>query len=249
MKKFIILIFTLLFCTCSLAQTRRKPKKYSFAIGAAYIQKDNIRYKNSYDDADKDPIRKVLFPIGMIKVGPVRILGPNLMVNLYNNPFFYPSITIKRLGDRYYGPEKLDWRKPSFFAGLSVRSLFLKFSYSQDIQSRSKGKSYGVSLAPRISITDQLMLVTSLGLERWNKDFTNYYYGIATHEVTSSRSEYSPNSTTNTIIGLTARYNLIKGLSLTSSFKYKIYGQEIESSPTTKSIKELSSFFSIVFSF
>lgn len=247
MKKILLITITILFYTTSFAQSKGAQKPYQFSLGAGLIMRDNIRYKNSYDEADKNPIRKII-PMALIKVGPLRVFGPNIILNLHNNPFFSPSIILKRAGDRYYGPDELTWRKPSWFGGISIRALFFQISYTQGLQDRSKGKRFNISVSPRMRITDKLMLITSLGVEKWNENYTNYYYGVSSGESNTTRSKYTPGSTTNTIIGVTTRYSIIEKLAVSTSFKYKMYGKEVNDSPTTISARSLTSLISIIYS-
>ncbi len=224
MKLFALILFLL--STLTFGQQR---SKYSFSLGGGGIWKQNIRNDNQYDNSDKSSELRAI-PMGRIKVGPLQIAGPSIKLKLPRYKFISPYIAIKRFGERYYGPG-MDWRKDSWFGEVGLNLMMFKLSYSKDIQGRSSGETFKLSYSGR-HFFGPLMLSYTLSQNFFDKEFSNYYYGVRSHEVTSTRPYYSPRNGSSTSLSISPIWNITKRWSLFNLVKFTYLGSKIKDSPT-----------------
>lgn len=224
MKFFALLIF-LLPCISS-AQQR---STYSFSLGGGAIWKQNIRNDNQYDKSDENTELRAI-PMARIKIGPLEIAGPNIKLKLPRYKFIAPYISLKRSGERYYGPG-MDWRKDSWFGEAGLNIMMFKLSYSKDIQGRSSGEIFSISYSGRYFL-GPVMLSYTLSHNFLDREFSNYYYGVRSHEVTSTRNYYSPSSGGATSVALSPIWIINKNWSLFNSVKHTFLGSKVKNSPT-----------------
>lgn len=224
MKITVILIFLL--SPLTFAQQR---SKYSFSIGGGAIWKQNIRNDNQYDNSDKSTELRAI-PMARIKVGPLEVAGPNIKLKLPRYKVVAPYIAVKRSGERYYGPG-MDWRKDSWFGEIGVSLMMFKLSYSKDIHGRSHGETMSISYNGRYSLGSVLLNYTFTH-NFYDREFSNYYYGVRAHEVTPTRNYYSPSSGSSTSISISPIWMITKNWSLFNSVKLTFLGSKVKDSPT-----------------
>lgn len=191
--------------------------------------KQNIRDDNQYDKANKNTQIQPI-PIVQLRLGPVSIAGPNVRLALPGSKFIRPYIAIKRAGERYYGPG-MDWRKDSWFAEAGLNILMFKLAYSRDVHGRSHGEVYDLALNGRF-IFGPLVLNYTFARSFLDTEFTNYYYGVRWHEVTTERPYYSPGASGNNSFTLSPIFMISENMSWFNSIKATFLDSEIKNSPT-----------------
>ena len=224
MKKFILVFVLLIQTTYS-----QQGSPYSLSIGGGVAFKQNIRDDNQYDKADKSTQIQPI-PMVQLRLGPVSIAGPNIKLALPGSRFLRPYIAIKRDGERYYGPG-MDWRKDSWFAEAGIHILMFKLAYSRDVQGRSHGETYDLAFNGRF-IFGSFILNYTLARSFLDTEFTNYYYGVRSHEVTAERPYYSPGASGTNSFALSPILILTKNMSWFNSIKATFLDSEIKNSPT-----------------
>ncbi|PIK15387.1 MipA/OmpV family protein [Halobacteriovorax sp. JY17] len=224
MKKLILII--ILFSQTLFAQER---STYSFSLGGGVAFKQNIRNDNQYDKSDKNTEIRAI-PMAQIKLGPVSIAGPNVKVDLPSYKFISPYIAVKRSGERYYGPG-MDWRKDSWFVEAGLNVMMFKLSYSRDVQSRSHGEVIDLAYNGRFFLGPVILNYT-FSHSFYDRKFTNYYYGVKTNEVTTTRPFYSPGASGTNSFALSPIWLINKNWSWFNSAKATFLESEIKDSPT-----------------
>ncbi|WP_417334898.1 MipA/OmpV family protein [Halobacteriovorax marinus] len=204
-------------------------KGYSFSLGGGVIYKQNIRDDNQYDKADKNSIVTPI-PMAQLSIGPVSISGPNVKVKLPGTTFISPYIGIGRNGERYYGPG-MEWRKDSWFAEVGANILMFKLSYSRDVQGRSHGEIMDISYNGRLFL-GKVILNYTFSHTFYDKEFTNYYYGVRANEVTGDRPYYAPKSSGTNSVAISPIWLISKNVSWFNSVKATFLGSKIKDSPT-----------------
>lgn len=224
MKLITILV---IFLSSNIYSQERSP--YSFSVGAGVAVKQNIRNDNQYDKSDKST-EITPIPMAKIRLGPVSIAGPNIKLRLPRYKFAAPFIAVKRNGERYYGPG-MDWRKDSWFAEVGLNLLMFQLTYARDIQGRSHGEVYNLTYNGRVML-GKVLFNYSFTHTFFDKEFTNYYYGVRQHEATSRRSSYSPGSSGSNSVALSPIWIINEKWSWFNSVKATFLESEIKDSPT-----------------
>ena len=139
----------------------------------------------------------------------------------------------------------MDFRKPSFFFGGGVDLFFLRYQYFRDIETESSGSKQQILLRHRLSLSKQIFLNMSLGLEYSDRRFNNYYYGVRPHEVIRSRPLYTPKGDWSPITGITAIMSINERWSSIIGLNYKILSAQVKNSPTVIKSTKVTSFLGI----
>lgn len=232
----ILILSLLLSCKTVFAQPKRKA--FAFSIGPGVVAKTNNRHDNQYDKSDK-PTNISFIPFVRLKLGPISLSGGGISLNLARVSFVSPYLILKRAGHKYYGID-MDKRKGSWFFGGGIRIPFLKAEFIKDIQSRSEGSITNLDLSKRMSFGKTITIIPGLGFSFRNSQYNNYYYGVRSHEVTSSRSVYMADSSWAYSLSVLGSYKFSDKLSSTVIIKHTTLGDEITDSPTTRTDKEQS---------
>jgi len=100
-------------------------------------------------------------------------------------------LNINRGGDRYDGVGMTS-RQTSWFAGMGAKYHKFNFIISKDIEGESHGVKSQLSYTEIYTIKEKFLTRSSVGLEFYDQRFMEYYYGVKSTEVSTSRSEYHP---------------------------------------------------------
>lgn len=228
MFRLIILIF--LFTFSSFAQ-EQKPF-FNFTLGGGFALKTNIRFDNQKSDSDESLIIRPI-PFATLQIGPVRITGPAATVSLWTpTPWVRPYLTVTRFGERYYGPG-MERRLDSWFIGGGVSVLFFDLNYLGDVQGRSHGDILSFTISHRI-MTEKFFIRPAISFIYHDANYTDYYYGVKDHEVTSTRSAYTTGSSISYRAGLITTYSINEKWKIFANAGHTILGSPVRNSPTTK---------------
>lgn len=207
-----------------------KERQWRLSLGAGLILKKNMRVGNTYEHMDKKVLRKIIpYVTGSYK----RLsLGPQgLAFRILGNPFIHFSTFLNRAGDKYQGVH-MDPRKESVFFGFSGKVGKFNLNISRDINGRSKGFLSQFSYGQMTLISADLILRTSFNLE-WHDDrYAEYFFGVKSHEVTSSRKEYHVKNFFQPGLSFMPIYKIRDSLSFVGILGFKLMPKSIKSSPT-----------------
>jgi len=127
----------------------------------------------------------------------------------------------------------MDERKDGFWLGGAAawRAPFAKFTLEW---LKAAGNSNGQTVklgAERGFIVGRIKLTPHLGVSWMNNDYVNYYYGVKSSEVTSTRAAYNGKSTVDSSVGLRTDYSLTKAQAMFVDLSLTHYGSGITDSP------------------
>jgi MipA family protein len=95
--------------------------------------------------------------------------------------------------------------------------------------SASKGYRASVYYAYPIAL-GEFTLMPKFGIERYDRKFTDYYYGVRADEATAARPAYAADASTNLDVGLDLQRRFGRHLFI-GSLKYRRFGSAISDSP------------------
>jgi len=127
----------------------------------------------------------------------------------------------------------MDERKDGFHLGGTAtwRAPFAKFTLEW---LKAAGNSNGQTVklgAERGFTTGRVRLTPHLGVTWMNNEYVNYYYGVKSSEVSSTRAAYNGKSTANVDAGVRADYSLTTAQSVFLDLSVTHYGSGITDSP------------------
>lgn len=155
---------------------------------------------------------------------------------------------------RYFGPSyknlTISKRSPSFFAGPSLRLLFLNIRYNTDLSSKSNGAVLDSFIMYPLVLKKSWILLPKIGLEHFSENFINYYYGVSSNEAVIF-PQYSANKS----FSLTRLYsigNVIKlneSLTLRLILTYRKLSEQIANSPIVNGDDQFSTVSMLLYNF
>ncbi len=212
------------------------------SLGGALAIKNNIRKDNIDESGDSDPI-VVPVPFASFAWGPAKISGRGLEISPYSSKLFGVSALLSRYGSNYQalGMAK---RKAGFFAGAGLRLLSLHASFKKDIDKDSYGSVSEVSWTQRFPPLFNATIFPSvkIGAEYMSQKLLSYYYGVRPDEVTSDRPLYNPTGGWSYDLGLNFMIRHSDSVSTIFGPAMRIYGSEVDNSPTVVRNEEYSLF-------
>lgn len=217
----------LVFSFTTLAQDQRS---WSASVGAGVIFKKNMRSGNTYEDMDKKLLIKPI-PTVQASWGRFSLGVQGISFRAIGNPMMNVSAFIKRDGDRYHGLGMIP-RKDSVFVGATAKFFNYGFSYSHDINGRSKGSIATANYSKFFPISETFLLRGSLSLDWLDDKYAEYYYGVRSHEVTAQRREYHLNNYFLPGVSVMPIYKLTERSSITTVFSMKLLPKKVSQSPT-----------------
>src|SRR5450830_1635621 len=127
----------------------------------------------------------------------------------------------------------MDERKDGFWLGGAAawRAPLAKFTLEW-LKAAGNSKGQTVKLGAERGFTvGSVKLTPHLGVAWMNNDYVNYYYGVKSTEVRSTRAAYTGKSTTNASVGLRTDYSLTAAQSMFLDLSVTHYGSGITDSP------------------
>lgn len=242
-----ILLIPALTCSAQLfADDRAKIEPHGFIYGFGLGINQEV-----YKDYG---LRVIPLPLLGYRGEDLKIFGPFASYDIAD--FDNLSFSIK-LAPRFAGFDEsdssvfagMDKRKSSLDAGVGVEYKFnnIRIDYSMmfDILGNYKGyeSSSNLSYVWRVG---SFFIEPAIGLKYQDSNLVNYYYGVRSHEASTSREQYSADYALNSTVGISAATNsILNGLTrigLTKTW----YGNAISDSPLVEieAISGLSLFLS-----
>jgi len=237
MKKIFI---TLLFINLNLAaqeNNKKLPTGFIYGAGVAYQQQ-------IYKGFDQ---RTIAIPLLGYVGEKLNVFGPFINYSLLrkNDWSFDLNLAPRFSGydegdsDFFIGMQK---RKDSLDAGFTVKYNPNKWSYQlkalTDVLSNSKGSEFEINITRKFRYKF-LTVEPALSVQHYDKNLSNYYYGVMQDEVALLRPSYQASSTINKSLKLSVYSPIPIGLvrlDLTNNW----FGSEITNSPLVDSKQALS---------
>ena len=236
MKKTLI---TLLFITLNIvAQENNKKPPTGFVYGAGMAYQQQI-----YKGFDQ---RTIAIPLLGYVGDKLTVFGPFINYSFWrkNDWVFDLNLAPRFSGydeddsDFFIGMQK---RKDSLDAGFTVKYNPKKWSYQfkalTDVLSNSKGSEFEINVARKFKYKF-LTVEPALSIQHYDKNLSNYYYGVMQDEATLLRPSYQTSSTLNKSLKLSVYSPVPIGLvrlDLTRTW----FGSEITNSPLVDSKQAL----------
>ncbi len=133
---------------------------------------------------------------------------------------------------------------------LSTPIGVFELSANTDIASTSEGSTAAVSYGFPVFMADKLMVVGELGAEYYDRDFSDYFYGVRETEVRADRLAYRADAAVNSFLGYSVFYQISKKWSLIHSARYiKLDDEIVDSTLTTDEDNQLQAMIAITYTF
>ncbi len=208
------------------------------SLGIASAFRTNIRVDQNLSNQSGD-VSAQFFPGLGLKYGNFSLRGPGVNYKLWGGATEFNLFT--RLGGDNYRTAYISERRNSFFAGGSLRILFLTLEYSNDITGKSHGAIGSMALGKRIPINDTWITAIRGGYEFYSENYVDYYYGVAPEEAIDF-TEYIGEQTFNPFVAWANFFKLSKKWSFNIFTTARLYSSEITNSPTVDTAEEFSLF-------
>ena len=184
------------------------------------VNNANLFYTNS------DPIYEPI-PILFFRFANIFINKDGGGIAFAHFPHFKLRALITVDGEGFKAPG-MEERKNSWFAGGLLQYYLIQIKYLRDINSVSNGQNFRIDLF-REKHFGKLQFEPHIGIQVWDRKYTNYYYGVKASEATSKRPQYHTKETLNYTFEL--RYIYTDGPRKYILIPmYKKYSREVNSS-------------------
>ncbi|MFT6070319.1 MAG: outer membrane scaffolding protein for murein synthesis (MipA/OmpV family) [Bacteriovoracaceae bacterium] len=215
------------------------------SLGLGVYRYDNIRVDNRKKFLKKDPIYEPV-PIVQLRVGPFVINKDGAGFAL----LYFKKI--KLVGVAIYEGEAyetlgMEERKKSFYLGGGFQFYDLEGLYYQDVQSRSRGKVYKLSYAPKLTF-NQYTFSPRIYAQLWNQNYVDYFFGVRSNEVNQAIGRFQFTGKKSINYGFMLR-NIwtVENLKYVLSAGYKFYDKSVYNSPTVSKDIEQRIFLGIMY--
>ena len=213
--------------------TQKQSSELQLELGLAVSA--NTRFYRSVGE------KYYLFPLVMAEYGRFYLQGTQGGYHFYQGEQGQQwSLEVNRTFDGYSGGDGdylagMAERKPTWEAGLAYQVLLvggeIKGKLMQDIGNRHKGVSARLEFERPAYTDDRQMLSWYAGVEYWDRKKTDYYFGVATHEVRGDRVAYKASASHNFFVGLNALRQLSPSFTLFFNTAYLRGGSALDASP------------------
>ncbi len=203
---------------------------YEAHVGLGFNYHSNIYKKNDKRFWRTDPALEPV-PLVLLRVGPFFVNRDGAGALLLPFPKATLISTFLFDGEPFRG-DGFRERKRSVFSGFIFKSGDFYVQYFKDISKVSRGWVANFAWNPEYSISNQYQISPRIMAQRWDGDYTNYYFGVQSFGAT-----YQAKETWNGMLTLTQsyRWGRIKGVLVT---ELKVYGSDVDHSPLTKQRSE-----------
>lgn len=226
--KLITILFAILFFNLA-NSAEGPPLKLSAGIGA--ITKNNLRFDNNYHRSDSDIIFTSI-PFITLNYGPLNIGGGGINFSILGDRERSLYLNLNRQGENYYA-NNMAARFSSWFFGAGIKYYDFNFLITRDINGNSHGNKSTISYSKMHFINDYIYR-TSLSVEYFNHQYSNYYYGVKANETTLNRSYYDSPSYFQFGISAMIIKKFIEKINLSMGLSIKNIPAKIKKSPTVK---------------
>ncbi|WP_167383062.1 MipA/OmpV family protein [Pasteurella oralis] len=256
MSKYKFLLLSLASLTSSIGLAEDNTPNISLNIGAGIGVSNNIYHTKNTVKITPIPILEFNwgnFYISSInEVGYETNLNDNLSISVFSNFFDGFPIKSKELLLPY---NSIKNRKSQITVGSGINydldHLGLdNTSLSLQARSGKRGISAETAINTIYPITQKLFISSNISVHYYSAKYTDYYFGIKKEELGGAiMSVYKPKSSYDIGISINTIYTLTENLNLNLSIDWTKYSKAIKQSPIVKRDSQLSSSFSLSYSF
>lgn len=201
---------------------------YEVNLGMAAFFHSNIRPEEKRRFNRHDPIFAPM-PTFLIRYGPLFINQDGAGSLLYHNELFSLLGTFLWEGEPYRNDGLIE-REKSIFFGPLLKFNALEILYYRDLQSRSKGQVFKITLAPEFKPLKKLSITPRPFVQYWDANYVDYYFGVSSNEMIHDYAEYKGRAGINYGIALRNVYEQ-KKLRYVLSLESKFYAENVYHSP------------------
>lgn len=220
-----------------LSMTTFADNKFGIGIGTGY---SNSIYKGA--DNKTYPM-----PLMDIDYGKLYIKGATVGYTVYQDDIFAASLFLNPLGgfavdgeDLASGYDGIDDRDFQSMFGIRVDAKTGVYGIRTGLsaQGGKEGSEFKLSAFKPIYVNDKLVVVPSIHLKGYTKQFTDYYFGVTSEEANRSssiNSSYDADAGYSFGVNLSAEYSLTDNIALMSFLGIEKFSSEISDSPIVES--------------
>lgn len=207
--------------------------KFGIGIGAGY---SNSIYKGAESKVYPMPLMDVDY-------GNLYIKGVAIGYTVYQDDVFAASLFVDPLGgfavdgnDLATGYDGIDDRdfQSMFGVRLDADTGIYGIRTGFVAQCGKEGGEAKISAFKPIYVNDKLVVVPSIHLKGYSKDFTDYYFGVSSEEALNNRNihaKYEADAGYSFGVNLSAEYTLTDNIALMSFLGIEKFSSEISDSP------------------
>ncbi|MBY0412510.1 MAG: MipA/OmpV family protein [Bdellovibrionales bacterium] len=224
-------------------QLRGQISVYELNIGPAVNIHSNIRYKNK-NLFEKDDPAMAPVPAFFFRYGPF-FINKNGMGSLLYHKEDFSLLGMGLLEGEPYKNAGLKEREQGIFAGFIAKYNNLELTYYNAFFDE-KGYNLKLNLAPEFYYRISWKITPQLFVQYWDNNYVDYYFGVTSEETVSSLKSYKGSHTIN-YGGMLEIMHFVKKWTILGSAGVKVYGKEVQSSPTVVKKNELRLILSVLY--
>lgn len=239
----------LIFCFLFIPTLSWAQPKDGASLGYGFVYRQNFRLNNNLNHATGDYLETAI-PMASIQYKGLSIRGPRIKYSFYKKmPYLQLAAHLRYYGNQYRA-EGMYKRKRSFFGGFSARIFFfLDLIVLKDLEGRSDGTLFTLSLRKRFQLSDDYSMTFRLSSEFQDSNYVDYYFGVETGEANSTRPAYKADGTVNYALTWGHMYKRTPNLMFMVNINEILYGDEIDQSPTVRRDEQLVIFTALTYKF
>lgn len=224
-------------------QLKGQLSAYELNLGAAVFVHSNIRYRNLNSFQKNDPAIE-LIPAFFFRYGPL-FLNKNGIGSLLYNKGDFSLLGMAILEGEPYKAQGLMERDQGIYAGTILKYNLVELTWYNDFI-HEKGYNLKLNLAPEFYYRLAWKFSPQVFLQYWDKNYVDYYFGVKPSESASGMRPFNGNATLNYGGGIEIMH-FVKKWTYVLNVGVKVYGNEVNSSPTVIKTKEFRFITSVLY--
>lgn len=224
-------------------QLKGQLSAYELNLGAAAFIHSNIRYRNLNDFQKNNPAIEPI-PAFFFRYGPL-FLNKNGIGSLLYNKGDFSLLGMGILEGEPYKAKGLMEREQGIFAGAILKYNLVELTWYNDFI-HEKGYNLKLNLAPEFYYRLAWKFSPQAFIQYWDKNYVDYYFGVKPSEAASGMRPFNGNATLNYGAGIEVMH-FVKKWTYVLNVGVKVYGNEVNSSPTVIDSKEFRFIASVLY--
>lgn len=208
---------------------------YEASVGLGFNLHSNIYKENDKRYWRTDPAFEPV-PLAFLRLGPFFLNkdGAGALILPYEKATLLTTFLYDGEPFRADGFKE---RKKSVYGGFIFKSGDFYIQYFKDVGDVSQGWVANFAWNPEWELNTRYKISPRIMLQRWDGDYTDYYFGVEGSESTRLGGPFRAGATWNGLftVNQTYRWGRIQGLLVT---ELKVYGSDVLASPLTKQRSE-----------
>lgn len=224
-------------------QLKGQLSAYELNLGAALFVHSNIRFKNTNLFEKNDPVVQPI-PAFFFRYGPV-FLNKNGFGSLLYHSGEFSLLGMALLEGEPYKAAGLMERDQGVYAGTILKYNFIELTWYNDFI-HNKGYNLKLNLAPEFYYRLAWKFSPQIFAQYWDKNYVDYYFGVKPSEASSGMRTFNGNATLN-YGAMFQVMHFVKKWTFVVDAGVKVYGNEVNSSPTVIRSKEFRFITSVLY--